>query len=127
MRRARAQAIGKGLGAIGFMLLYTAIGTATGRWSAAILFWFFGGLIVACCVCGARHTPLRQLPIATWAGSMALGLLLIGLGVLWTSIHKTPSGGLLTLAMLLAALATLAIGQWVYSAPPKIDRRTNPP
>ena len=45
---------------------------------------------------------------------MALGLLLIGLGGLWTSIHKTPSGGLLTLAMLLAALATLAIGQWVY-------------
>ena len=121
----RAQAIGRGLGAIGFMFLYTAIGTATGRWSAAILFWFFGGLIVACCVCGAWHTPLRQLPIVAWAGSMTLGLLLIGLGVWWTFIYKTPQGVLLTLEMLLAALATLAIGLWVYQRA-KVDRRTNP-
>ena len=125
MRRARAQAIGRGLGAIGFMLLYTAIGMATGRCSAAIGLWFVGGLILMCCVCGARHTPLRQLPIAAWAGSMALGLLLMGLGVLWTFIYKTPWGVLLTLEMLLAALATLAIGLWVYQRA-KADRRTNP-
>src|SRR5258706_5384266 len=97
MRRARAQAIGRGLGAIGFMLLYTAIGMVTGPCSAAIGFWFVGGLILTCCVCGARHAPLRQLPIAAWAGSMALGLLLMGLGGLWTFISKTPWGVVLTL------------------------------
>ena len=96
------------------MLLYTAMGMVTGRCSAAIGFWFVGGLVLTCCVCGARHTPLRQLPNVAWAGSMTLGLLLIGLGVWWTFIYKTPWGVLLPLEMLLAALATLAIGLWVY-------------
>ena len=85
MRRARAQEIGRGLGVIAFVLMFTAIGMATGRWSAAVGLWFFGALIFWCCACGARQIPLRQIPIGAWAG-FALGLLLIGLGVLWTFI-----------------------------------------
>src|SRR5262245_4281428 len=113
MQRARTQELGSGLTVIGFLLMLTAIGMASWRWSAAIDLWFFGALIFWCCVCGARQMPLRQIPGTAWAG-MALGLLLIAQGVLWTFIHKTPRAVPLTLGMLITALATTAIGWWVY-------------
>ena len=113
MRRARAQEIGRGLGVIAFFLMFTVICMSSQRRaSAAIPLLFFGWLIFGCAACGAMQMPLRELPIGAWGG-MFLGLGLMALGALWCFIYESPWADALTAGMLVAALATLAIGQWM--------------
>jgi len=113
MRIARAQEIGRGLGTIGFLLVLITSAMISPHNFGAIFPLLFFGCLIATCAGGVGQVPLRQITFTAWAG-IALGLTLMGIGVMWGFIYKYPWAFLLTAGMLVASLGTMSVGLWVY-------------
>ena len=107
----RAQEIGKGLVALGSMLAIVSFCLGSGRLGAGFVLVIFGWVFFMC-ACGAGQMPLRQIPFGAWA-VIALGLVLMGMGLMWVFIYKDPWLFPLSLAALVVALVLMAVGLWV--------------
>ena len=105
----RREEIGRGLVALGFMLLIVAFLLSTRRMAAGWMILVFGWVFFGA---GGGTLPLRRLTAAGLA-FVLFGLLLMALGAVWVFVYKDP--GILRLAeiIFLEALLFTGAGAWV--------------
>jgi hypothetical protein len=101
--------IGRGLGALGVMLLIVSFLLSSGKMGAGFMILVFGWIFFGA---GGGTSPLRHLNLGGLA-SVLFGLLLMALSVVWIFIYKDPWVFRFAEIVFLEALVFVAAGQLV--------------